>query len=48
MWANALWDIRPVLTFGLELSQWDTEYIDIEDGSSLRVQASVIYRFASK
>lgn len=48
VWANVLWDIRPVLTFGLEVSQWDTEYVELEDGSSLRVQASLIYRFASK
>jgi len=46
IWTNVLWNIRPVLTFGLEASWWDTEYVELDDGSSMRLQASLIYRFA--
>jgi hypothetical protein len=31
IWANVLWDIRKVLTFGVELSYWQTDYLSTVD-----------------
>ncbi len=46
LWANFLWDFRPALRFGLEGSWWQTDYLDLEDGSSFRLQSSLIFSFA--
>lgn len=47
---NALWttvshDPGGGLRYGLELSRWQTRYVGLADGSSWRVQTSVIYSF---
>ena len=44
-WANAVWELWPGLKVGVELSSWQTDYVDLEDGSSLRAQSSLIYSF---
>ncbi len=45
IWANVIYDIRSVLQTGVELSWWETDYLDLDDGTSLRAQWSMIYRF---
>ena len=45
VWANAVWELWPGLKVGGELSSWQTDYLDLEDGSSLRAQSSLIYTF---
>ncbi|MCB9782365.1 MAG: hypothetical protein H6751_05320 [Candidatus Omnitrophica bacterium] len=44
-WANILYDINEAVTVGFELSKWETEYKNLEDGDSLRFQTSFIYKF---
>ncbi len=41
-WLNAICDVRAVLQTELELSWWETEYARLADGSSTRVQWSLI------
>ena len=45
VWANAVWELWPGLKVGGELSSWQTDYLGMEDGSSLRAQSSLIYSF---
>jgi hypothetical protein len=45
VWANAVWELWPGFKAGGELSSWQTDYLGIEDGSSLRAQTSLIYSF---
>ena len=47
VWANWQWDFRRDLRFGVEASWWRTDYIGLEDGTSLRLQTSLTYRFSS-
>ena len=48
IWANFQWDFRSDLRFGVEGSWWRTGYLGLEEGSSLRLQTSLIFRFAGK
>lgn len=43
--ANALFNLIPPVTLGLEYSYWDTEIMDQSDGTDNRLQASVIYKW---
>lgn len=46
VWANWQWDFQRDLRFGVEASWWRTDYVGLDDGSSLRLQTSLIYRFS--
>ena len=46
VWATLIRDFRSDLRFGVEVSWWETEYLDLEDGASLRVQTSFVYSFS--
>jgi len=46
-WANLLWDFRPALRFGVEGSWWQTAYLGGDEGSSLRLQSSLVYTFSN-
>jgi hypothetical protein len=43
--ANTLWDMTEALQLGFEVSYWQTDYINNDDGDSLRFQTSVKYKF---
>ena len=45
VWGNAVWQLWPGLKVGGELSSWKTDYLGAENGSSLRLQSSLIYSF---
>jgi hypothetical protein len=45
VWSNLLRDLGGNLSAGLEVSRWETCYVGMADGTSLRAQASVIYAF---
>ena len=45
VWGNVLRDFGGGLSAGLEASRWETEYVGLMKGSSVRVQAAVIYSF---
>ena len=44
-WGNVIYDINEAVQLGLELSYWDTEYKNMEDGENFRVQSSLTYKF---
>ena len=44
-WGNVLYDLNEAVQLGLELSYWDTEYKNQEDGDSVRIQSSLTYKF---
>ena len=44
-WGNVRYDINEAVQIGLELSSWDTEYKNRDDGDSVRIQTSFLYRF---
>jgi hypothetical protein len=44
-WGNVIRDLGGGLQVGLEYSWWQTRYIDLPEGTSSRVQGSVIYSF---
>ncbi len=46
VWANLLWGFRPALRFGIEGSWWQTDYLDLDNGSGFRLQSSLIFSFA--
>jgi len=45
LFGNIMWRLTPQLTIGAEVSYWETDYIDANDGESVRFQTSVIYAF---
>jgi hypothetical protein len=45
VWGNVLYDLNEAVQIGLEVSRWDTEYKNLEDGDAWRFQTSFIYRF---
>lgn len=45
VWGNVIYDVNEAVQAGIELSRWDTDYKNLEDGDSVRVQTSLIYRF---
>ena len=45
VWGNAIYSITEAVKVGLELSYWDTEYKNADDGDDVRVQTSFIYNF---
>ena len=45
IWGNAIYSINEAVQVGLELSYWDTEYKNADDGEAVRVQTSFIYNF---
>ena len=45
IWANYLYDVRDYLRTGVEISNWATDYIELEDNSAFRVQGTLIYSF---
>jgi hypothetical protein len=44
-WTNAIYQIDAATWTGLELSSWRTSYLGAENGDSLRIQGSIVYRF---
>ncbi|MBI1387259.1 MAG: hypothetical protein GC154_02275 [bacterium] len=42
---NAIYMLNPSMLVGLEVSYWQTDYKDIDDGDALRLQTSLIYKF---
>jgi len=44
-WGQTSYDINEAVRVGVELSWWETEYKDLDDGDALRVQTSLVYRF---
>jgi len=45
IFGNAVYQINPHTSVGLELSHWHTEYKNRDDGDSLRLQTSFTYKF---
>jgi len=45
VWGNVIYDVNQAVQAGLELSYWETDYKHLEDGESIRLQTSLIYRF---
>jgi hypothetical protein len=45
LWSNVQRDFGGSLSAGVEVSRWETRYVGMEEGSSMRVQTSVIYSF---
>ncbi len=45
VWGNVIYDVNEAVQAGIELSRWETDYKNLEDGDSVRVQTSLIYRF---
>ncbi len=45
IFGNVTYDINESVQMGLELSQWETDYKNQENGDSFRVQSSLIYNF---
>ncbi len=45
VFANTIFDINEAVQCGFEVSRWETDYKDEEDGDSLRFQMSFIYKF---
>ncbi|MDB9822973.1 hypothetical protein OAC89_04655 [Deltaproteobacteria bacterium] len=43
IYLNTLYRIIPPMTMGIEYSHWETEYIDMNEGTDNRLQASWIY-----
>jgi hypothetical protein len=44
-WGNAAYDITKNVWVGVELGYWKTEYKNLADGDSVRVQFAVAYKF---
>lgn len=44
-WCNVIRDFGGGLQLGLEFSLWKTRYVNLLEGTSSRVQGSVIYTF---
>ncbi len=45
IFGNVLYDFNEAVQLGLEVSYWDTEYADSNDGDNVRIQSAVTYRF---
>ncbi len=45
IFGNVFWQLNKSVLTGLEISYWDTEYKDREDGDSIRFQATLMYKF---
>jgi hypothetical protein len=45
IFGNVFYKINKATLVGFETSYWDTEYVDIDDGDSLRFQGTLIYKF---
>ena len=45
VFGNAIYEINPNTSVGLEVSRWLTEYKGLPAGDSIRVQTSFIYSF---
>lgn len=46
VWVNLSWDVRTALSFGVEGSWWQTDYRDLENGASFRLQSALKYTFS--
>jgi len=44
-WGNVRYAINEAVEVGVELSYWDTEYKNADDGDNVRAQTSFIYKF---
>ena len=44
-WSNVYWDITKQLTWAVEVSWWQTRWVDMPEGTVGRIETSVIYRF---
>lgn len=45
IWGTWIRDAGGGLSYGLEISRWETKYLQVADGASWRTQMSVIYSF---
>jgi hypothetical protein len=45
IWVNAIFDVNAAVQAGIEISRWETDYIDLDDGDAYRIETSLIYRF---
>jgi hypothetical protein len=45
IWGNVVYAMTDNLRLGLELSRWETHYVNQKDGRAIRLQTSVIYSF---
>lgn len=45
VFGNVFYQINKATIVGFETSYWDTEYVNLEDGDSLRFQGTLIYKF---
>jgi len=45
LFANAMYDITEAVKTGVEVSFWDTRYVGLDKGDSIRCQGSFIYTF---
>lgn len=45
IFGNVLYDINESVQTGLEISHWKTDYKNMENGDSIRIQSSLIYKF---
>jgi len=44
-WTQISYDLNEAVRVGVEISWWETQYKDLEDGNALRMQTSLVYRF---
>ncbi len=44
-WANIYWDVTPQLTWAVEVSQWETRYMQGATNSPARIETTVFYSF---
>ncbi len=44
-WANAIFDVNEAVQLGLELSWFETDYEDQDEGDAFRIQTSLVYKF---
>lgn len=45
LFGNVMYELAQNLTWGLELSYWETHYKDIDNVDAIRMQTSLMYRF---
>lgn len=45
VFGNTFYSINEALMLGLELSYWETQYLNLDEGDSFRIQGSVMYSF---
>jgi hypothetical protein len=44
-WGNVMWNITQQLTWGMEVSWWQTEYLAAPTNSAVRIETTLLYKF---